>query len=132
MPDHSTIEDVVKVYLDNEGKLHIDIDTDVVIKVNGTEYKSVSETSVATSGLDTIVLTGRHHHINPAGTDFYDQRMDGIASPHLREVMEDREQVYKELHNQQKRRSFYLRSAIDNMHRRKPSKGGKARCGCKK
>lgn len=82
---------------DEEGKLHLHVDTDLTIHYHGNKAEEVEGTSVKYIDGDDITVTKGISHTNPWGAEYYDDFIEHILkNPDVRNVMEAKLQFYKQ------------------------------------
>lgn len=110
-----------------DGKLHLHIDSDVVIHYHGDKAETVKGSAVNFVHGDQYEITAGNHHTNPLGAAWYDQIIEQlIESPELRDVLEAKLLLYRDQETKlnKDRKRLSLKERLAERRRR-----GKCNCG---
>ena len=114
----------VRFETDEDGKLHIHLDTDTIIHYHGNKGETIDGSTVEFTKGNQYIITQGEHHTNPWGGLFYDTLIEAVMeNDELREIMEAKLQYFKE-HTRVERKFQHLRDKLAKRSRR-------CRCGKK-
>jgi len=118
---------LVTVTVGNDGRVYLDIDADVTVRIRGDKYEQIDGHDVSCVSRDTVQLSKGHHHIQPTSPEYYDAVMGPSgATPEARELMELRQEVYE----QERRYAKQREAALNRLRKKNMPKKNKGGCGC--
>lgn len=122
-----SLEELIQVTVGNDGRVYLDIDADVTIRIRGDKYEQIDGSDVSCVSRDTAHLSKGHHHIQPTSPEYYDAVMGPAgATPEARELMALRREAYERERKYAEQRERAL-SRLRKTNRPKKRRGG---CSC--
>lgn len=115
-------------FKEEDGRIVLEINADFAVRVKGNLVHEAMGSNITYAGKDVVSVSGRFHHTNPAGGQFYDNNLaDTGVDPGIRGLLDLKEYAYGKLAQEERRRNFYRQAARRNMLPRRKKKSG---CGC--
>ena len=70
-----TLNDLIKAYVGNDGRIHVVIESDIVVHTKGEVLEINDKNKLSLTHKDEISITGNELHLNPVG-DLLDTMID--------------------------------------------------------